>query len=85
MLRWAIRRLMGRHHHHNLRTLIRAHAAEALEKARLNNGFIGFKQRALLFGDFRLCHPSVEVDFSLFSAELNYALGRGYFLIRTKR
>lgn len=68
-----------------LRTLIREHAAEALEKARLNNGCIPFAERAVLFGSFLLDHPDIEVDFSLFSAELNYALGRGYFLIRTAR
>lgn len=68
-----------------LRTLIREHAAEALEKARRNNGCIPFKERALLFGSFLLDHPGIEVDFSLYSAELNYALGRPYFLIRTAR
>lgn len=70
---------------HSLRTLIREHAAEALEKARLNNGFIGFEERAVLFGSFKLVHPRIEVDFGLYSAEINYALGRGYFLIHTAR
>lgn len=76
---------MGRHVPCTLRALIRAHAAEALEKARLNNGFIPFEERAVLFGSFLLEHPGIEVDFSLYSAELNYALGRPYFLIRTAR
>jgi hypothetical protein len=69
----------------DLRTLIRAHAAEALEEARQHHGFIGFERRALLFGSFRLEHPGIEIDFSRFSAELNLALGRPYFLIRSPR
>lgn len=71
--------------HRDLRTLILAYAAEALEKARLNNGVVGFEERVLLYGSFRLDHPAIEVGFDEFSAELNYALGRPYRLIRTAR
>lgn len=68
-----------------LRTLIRAHAADALNEARLNGGFIGFQRRAILFGSFLSEHPEHVVDFNEFSAELNRALGRPYRLIRTAR
>ncbi|MFT3885661.1 MAG: hypothetical protein QM724_09585 [Flavobacteriales bacterium] len=67
--------------HNDIRTLIRTHAAEALEEARQHHGIIGFEQRALLFGSFRLEHPGIEVGFERFSAELNHALGRSHFLL----
>ncbi len=68
-----------------LRTLIRAHAADALKKARLNGGFIGFESRIVLFGSFLREHPDHDLCFNEFSAELNLALGRPYRFIRPTR
>lgn len=69
----------------DLRTVIRAHAADALDEARLNSGFIGFERRLILFGSFLIEHPDHAVDFYNFSAELNRALGRPHRLITPKR
>ena len=68
-----------------LRTLIRAHAADALKEARLHGGFIGFERRVVLFGSFLREHPDHDLGFNEFSAELNLALGRPYRFIRTTR
>lgn len=69
----------------DLRTLIRAHAADALKEARLNGGFIGFESRIFLFGSFLTEHPDNDLGFDEFSAELNRALGRPHRLIPSQR
>ena len=47
-----------------LRTLIRAHAADALKEARLHGGFIGFERRVVLFGSFLREHPDHDLGFA---------------------